>query len=248
VLVAAALVPPTALLVPGAAGRAAVLGAERAAALEAVGAVLAAHPEIVVVVVPGTVRAEGRLRPTLTAAGVPDAAWRGAAGQRVLPGPEDAWETTSPSEVVIDDVAAAVGLWLLARAGWSGPTRVLGVGEPASGSSGARPHTGLAAAELAGAERVAALLLGGGSARRGPDAPLAEDPRAEAADAAMVAWLETLDPDGPRGLDDALAAELAISALGPARVLVGLPGLRCTGVSSFLPLGATYLVATWQQA
>ncbi len=245
-LVAAALVPPTALLVPGAAGRATVLEPERGAALAAVGAILAAQPEVVVVVVPGAARAEGRLRPTLTAAGVPDAAWRGAtAGQLPPPRPAGPTEPPATSEVVVDDVAAAVGLWLLDRAGWAGPTRVLGVGE--LGSPDAGPRTGLAAAELAGPERVGALLVGGGSARRGPDAPLAEDPRAEAADAALAAWLETLGPAGPPGLDDALVAELAISALGPARVLVGLPGLGCTGVSSFVPFGATYLVATWQQ-
>ena len=80
--------------------------------------------------------------------------------------------------------------------------------------------------ELGAPGRVGAVLLGGGSARRGPHAPLAQDPRAAEADAALEAWLATLDPGGPAGLDDALAAELAISALGPARVLAAC-GSRC---------------------
>lgn len=220
-LVAAALVPPTALLVPGVAGRARVLDAEREAALAAVTSVLDAEPGRVVVVTPGPIRAEGRLRPTFAAAGVPDRAWSGA-GQGTP----------------VDDVAAAVALWLLERSGWSGPVRVVGV---AAGP--------VARAELGSPDRVGAVLVGGGSARRGPQAPLAQDPRAVEADAALEAWLRTLEPGGPAGLDDALAAELAISALGPVRELAacGSP-LRCTGVTSSAPFDATYLVATWLPA
>lgn len=221
VLVAAALVPPTALLVPGVAGRAPVLDAEREAALAAVAAVLDAGPERVVVVPPGSARAEGRLRATFTAAGVPDAAW--SAGGEGVP---------------VDDVPAAVALWLLDRAGWSGPVRVVGAADRA-----------LAAAELDAPGRVGAVLVGGGSARRGPNAPLAQDERAARADAALEAWLSTLDPSGPEGLDDALAEELAISALGPLRVLAAQPRpLRCSAVTGTAPFDATYLVATWVTA
>jgi len=221
VLVAAALVPPTALLVPGVAGRADVLDAERRASLAAVTAVVDAGPAHVVVVTPGSARAEGRLRPTFTAAGVPDSAWSG--GGEGTP---------------VDDVAAAVALWLLDRSGWTGPVRVVGAADGP-----------LAEAELRSPGPVGAVLVGGGSARRGPQAPLAQDPRAVEADAALEAWLATLDPAGPAGLDGALAAELAISALGPARVLAacGEP-LRCAGVTSTAPFDATYLVATWVPA
>ncbi len=220
VLVAAALVPPTALLVPGVAGRAGVLDAEREAALAAVAAVVDAGPGHVVVVTPGSARAEGRLRATFTAAGVPDSAWSGGG-----------------AGAPVDDVPAAVALWLLARSGWTGPVRVVGADGP------------LAVDELRSPGPVGAVLVGGGSARRGPQAPLAQDARAAEADAALEAWLATLDPGGPAGLDDALAAELAISALGPARVLAacGEP-LRCTAVTSTAPFDATYLVATWVPA
>lgn len=220
-LVAAALIPPTALLVPGVAGRSQLLDAEREAALAAVAAVLDAGPELVVVVPPGSARAEGRLRATFTAAGVPDTAWSG--GGEGAP---------------VDDVPAAVALWLLDRAGWSDPVRVVGAADRA-----------LAVAELGAPGRVGAVLVGGGSARRGPHAPLAQDERAARADEALEDWLATLDPSGPHGLDDALADELAISALGPLSVLAAQPApLRCSGVSGSAPFDATYLVATWVAA
>lgn len=220
-LVAAALVPPTALLVPGVAGRAGVLDAEREASLAAVAAVRAAGPAHVVVVTPGSARAEGSLRPTFTAAGVPDSAWSGGG-----------------TGTAVDDVPAAVALWLLDRAGWTGSVRVVGAGDGL-----------LAVDELRSPGPVGAVLVGGGSARRGPQAPLAQDPRAVDADAALEAWLSTLDPDGPAGLDHELAAGLAISAFGPVRALAacGEP-LRCTAVTSTAPFDATYLVATWVPA
>lgn len=198
-----------------------MLDAERETSLAAVATVVDAGPDHVVVVTPGSARAEGPLRATFTAAGVPDSAWSGAG-----------------SGVPVDDVPAAVALWLLDRAGWTGPVRVVGAAEGA-----------LAADELRSPGPVGAVLVGGGSARRGPQAPLAQDPRAVQADAALEAWLATLDPRGPAGLDDALAAELAISALGPVRALAacGEP-LRCTAVTSTAPFDATYLVATWAPA
>ncbi|MDO8107395.1 hypothetical protein Q6348_09325 [Isoptericola sp. b441] len=215
-LVAAALLPPTALLVPGVAGRADPLAAERSAALAATACVLAAAPDALVVVVPGTLRAEGRLRPVFTAAGVPDVR------------PHTAGD--------VDDVPAAVGLWLALEAGWAGSVRALGAVDP-----------GAVAAELGGPERVGALLVGGGSVRRGPDAPLPEDARAESADDALVRWVRSLDPS--QAPDRSLAAELGMSAVEPVAALAALGApLRCTAVAATLPLGATYVVATWEAA
>ena len=73
-LVAAALVPDTALLVPGTAGDADVLVGLRTAAVEAVAEVVAAEVGTIVVVAPGPVPRElaGTVRPSLGAAGVPD--------------------------------------------------------------------------------------------------------------------------------------------------------------------------------
>src|SRR5690554_2389637 len=75
VLIAAALVPDTALLVPGASGRSELLAAERSAALEAVRRVVAAGPgRLVVVAAPAPrgpgLRTTGPVRPTLAAAGL----------------------------------------------------------------------------------------------------------------------------------------------------------------------------------
>lgn len=217
-MLAAALVPPTALLVPGVAGRATVLAAEREAALAAVGRLAAAGADTLVVIPPGSARATGRLRPTFAAAGIPDSAWSG---------PPVLSDNVLVDDVLVDDVAASVGLWLARAAGWSGEAEVSGADGPV---------------ELG--PRSVALLVGGGSARRGPDAPLAEDPRAQAVDEALVAWLRA---PGPSGLPSReLAEELAISAVGPLRVLAGGPPMRCTGLRVSVPLGATYLVATWE--
>jgi hypothetical protein len=236
VLVAAALVPPTALLVPGAAGRADVLADERATALDAVRILVDAGPEVVVVVPPGTGPvALGRLRPSLAAAGVDDAAldWsprptRGAGrGRRV------------------DDVAAAVGLLLLDHAGWGGPVEVL----PAPPTDGATLR--MRGDELAnGARRVALLLVGGLSARHGPDGPLATDERASSVDAAVLADL--IDLDGPArsrlaGVPAHLAGVLAISAWGPWQVLVGAAPGNPASVThhASVPFGAAYAILAW---
>ena len=73
-LVRAALVPDTALLVPGAAGSADVLAVLRAAALAAVAEVVASGARTIVVVAPGPASRElgGTVRPSLGAAGIPD--------------------------------------------------------------------------------------------------------------------------------------------------------------------------------
>src|SRR4051794_10443356 len=128
-LLAAAVLPETALLVPGAAGRAEVLGDVRDAALAAVSAgppappapralaavsaVLRARPERVVVVAPGPEPRElpGPVRAGLGAAGVPDAALG-----RPLPGAPGA---------AMAGVGASVGLILLDRVGASVPVSVV---------------------------------------------------------------------------------------------------------------------------
>ncbi|HWS58832.1 MAG TPA: hypothetical protein VN257_09850, partial [Actinotalea sp.] len=211
-LLAAALVPQTALLVPGAAGRAEVLTAERRAVLEAVADLVATGPDRVVLVVPGAVRpVTGRLRPTLAAAsidddrlgwpvpvlGVPSADPARGAAPALAVGPPvaptvagTAAPAAGPDEpAVVDDVAAAVGLHLLARAGWRGPVGVVGA------SADADP-AGRGRALAAGPQRVALLLCASLSARRGPGAPLAEDDRAPAFDDAVLADLARLGGAG----------------------------------------------------
>lgn len=236
-LAAAALVPPTALLVPGAAGAADVLVAERRAALAAVRAVVAQRPDALALVVPGTgpVRV-GRMRPTLAAAGIDDA------GLGWVPEPS----AGAGRVLVVDDVAAAVGLFLLHRAGWRGAVDLV----PAGAADGATLRmTGDRLVRLRGWGLV---LVGGLSARHGPDGPLATDHRAAPLDDVLAADLADLDvPARARlaAVPSRLAASLAISAWGPWQILLGAaPGtpVRARTHRVSAPLGAAYATLSWQ--
>jgi len=223
----------------------------------AVAQIVAAGAERIVVVVPGDA-AWGRdvlqgLHPTFRAAGIDDER-SGLTG--VVVGATLAGSGTPPVDPLpVDDVPAAIGLALLADASWGGAVEVVGTqGEQAV----ALRRLGTLLAE----DDIAILLVGGLSARRGPDAPLAEDPRAAAVDEAILADLSRLgtsDQDAAvarlAGMDAALAEALAISAWGPWQVLLGAltaaggdgPAMRAA-VSAGAPAGATYAVALWVAA
>lgn len=239
VLVAAALVPPTALLVPGASGATPVLGVERAASVAAVTAVRGARPDVVVVVAPSRdapVRMTGRLHPSLAAAGVDDARLGWVPRATYGRGPA----------VLVDDVPAAVGILLLDRAGWTGPVEVAGVGMAPV------PDLRRTGAELVADRDAALLLVGGLSARRGPDGPLATDERAAVLDDATVNDLGDLGPAARERLGAVpaqVAFELAISAWAPLQVLLGAapperPDTVVHHVSA--PFGATYACVSWR--
>lgn len=242
---AAALIPPTALLVPGASGATPVLGVERAAAVAAATAVRAARPDVVVVVVEGRGPVQhlvGRLHPSLAAAGVDDA--RLGWAPRATYGRGRA--------TVVDAVAGAVGLLLLDRAGWTGPVELAAVGlaDPAD------LHA--VGAGLVAGRSAALLLVGGLSARRGPDGPLDSDERAAVVDDAAVSDLADLGPAARARLAAVpaqLAAELAISAWVPWQVLLGAvdgpepaPAAGPTTVRHHVsaPFGATYATLSWR--
>ncbi|HEX5333314.1 MAG TPA: hypothetical protein VFW79_11795 [Cellulomonas sp.] len=261
-LVAASLVPATALLVPGAAGRAEVLVDLRARALDAVAALLSAGPEQVVVVAPGPADrdVDGPVRASLASAGVPDdrLSWSFA------PPHPAAHPTSLPAQVGAPaaGVAASVGLLLLARSGWTGPVRVLEVG-PSGTAPVAGATTGRGAdlrrlgsclvdiGAVAGGSRIGLLVVGSLSARHGPDAPLADDERAPAYDAAVLADLADGGPaalERLRGLDEGVAGELAVSGWGPWQVLLGAVGddaVEAVVLAASAPFGAQHVVATW---
>ncbi|WP_149204742.1 hypothetical protein [Actinotalea subterranea] len=254
-LAAAVLVPETALLVPGAAGTADVLRDERSAAVAAVrDGLRSGRPDRVVLVGPRgrprTMDPVGldQVRPTLAAAGIPDDAW--ASGAWAVPG-----EARGP---VLADVALAVAALVLRAAGWTGAVSWTGTDDDGVALRA------LGASLADGADRVMLLLVGSLSARRGPDAPLAEDPRAVAVDAALLDDLARLGwPTGPGATSSpgavavprALAAELAITAWGPCEVLRGAAEVAAGGgpdeaVTAQVrlvgaPLGATYAVVLW---
>ncbi|MGY4646103.1 hypothetical protein [Cellulomonas sp. URHB0016] len=238
-LVAAALVPDTALLVPGAAGAADPAADLREAALRAVAKAVSAASRVVVVA-PGSAVRElgGTVRASLGPAGVPDAMLGWPAPVRTLVGP--------PGDDGPLGVPAAVALHLLARTGWEGPLRVVEVaGDDGLVSFGR---------DLAAADRVAMVVVGSGSGRHGPDAPLADDPRAPSLDERLLAALADAGPDARAvlaGLDSALAADLAVTGRAPWMVLVGAAAdadVRSTVLAVGTPAGAHHAVVLWSVA
>jgi hypothetical protein len=236
VLVTAALVPETLLLLPGTAGAATVLAAERSAAREAVRRVLDARPErVVVVTCPPRSSHDVVLRhplvPTSTAAGIPDERW---ADRTNGPSSPSGTVEARPAAVggagatVVQDPGASVGLALLAEQGWGGPTDAVLLADGPRDPAGLRSLGADAVADGA----TALLLLGALSARRGPDAPLPDDPRAAPVDADLERDLVALDAPAAARLahaDPHLAAELAVSAWAPWQVLLGAAGFREAG-------------------
>ncbi|WP_144722829.1 hypothetical protein [Cellulosimicrobium sp. TH-20] len=179
--VRAVVLPGTALLVPGAAGAASVLGPVRDAALAALADLVAGPPgeagaSAVVVVAPGVEGTRGPARASLAAAGVADR-WI-----------DPAWAAaTRPLDRPVAGTAASVALLALAGAGWTGPVDVVELGgaatrtaagtgtetstETSSGTSteaGAATETALDAARELGAE----------IAREGARLVVVHDPRA----------------------------------------------------------------------
>jgi len=233
-LVAAAVCPCPPLLVPEvASGATAELDDLRAACDAALAAVLAAAPELLVVVGPGPGHehweqgAAGSFQPF----GV-DLRVRLGSG----PGPAGAAPVLPPS--------LAVGAWLLERSGWQGAVRGLSVPDYLEPQLCAENGRHLAAT----AERVGLLVLGEGSARRSVKAPGYLDDRAEEFDAGIARSLADADADGGlAALDDGLAFELMASGRAPWQVLAGAADGRLRGSLLYqaAPYGVGYFVAGW---
>ncbi|WNB84875.1 hypothetical protein [Cellulomonas sp. ATA003] len=249
----ATLVPDSALLVPGAAGATEVLADARAAAVDAVRALVASGPARVVVVASSDAdrMRPGPFAPTLAGAGLDDAAL-GWTAPGVDPGTHPGVTPTA-----VDAPAAAVALLLLAHAGWSGPVTLVEAAPPGDDAitradGRAAELAALGAGVTAGPERVAVLVAGSLSARRGPDAALAEDPRAVAVDGGMLADLADAGPEARRRLATMapdLARELTVTAWAPWQVAMGGVGPR-TAVTAAVthtgsPFGVTLAVVTW---
>ena len=106
--------------------------------------------------------------------------------------------------------------------------------------------------DVARIRRWGLVLVGGLSARHGPDGPLATDERAAPLDDVLAAVLGELHGAARARLTavpSRLAAALAISAWGPWQVLLGAVGgdpreARTHRYSA--PLGAAYVSVSWQ--
>jgi hypothetical protein len=231
VTVRAVVLPGTALLVPGAAGAASVLGPVREAALAALADLVADPPggacaSSVVVVAPGAARARGAARASLAAAGVADR-WI-----------DPAWAAaTRPLDRPVAGTAASVALLALAGAGWTGPVDVVELGgavtrTAAGAGAGTKtgPETATEAATEAGAASPAALdtarELGAELAREGARLVVVHDPRAPLPQAALdgfvaaagaeAAPVATCDEPDPAVAVRRYAVRTPAAASGPA--------------------------------
>ncbi|MDH6113073.1 hypothetical protein P3T36_005552 [Kitasatospora sp. MAP12-15] len=230
-LVAAAVCPCPPLLVPEvASGAAAELDALRAACAEAVAELLAAGPELLVLVGTGPqaeVWTEGGAG-SLRRFGV-DRAVRLPSGGVDGPG-------LSP--------ALTVGAWLLEQSGAALPTHACAV--PTDAPTDRMLGLGQGLAGLA--DRVGLLVLGDGSARRTLKAPGYLDERAEAYDALAAGALGAADTAALAALDPALSADLLADGRAPWQVLAG--AAQDAGLGGRLryqdaPYGVGYFVASW---
>ena len=231
-LVAAAMCPHPPLLVPGvAAGASAETDDLRAACDAAVAVLLAAGPDVVVVV-----GSADRVGPwpagswgSLRAYGLDDRHLGIAAGD----GPP-----TLP-------LSLTIGRWLLDR---SGAADAVLFGIAADADSDRCAEIGVA---LAGrAPRVGLLVMGDGTGRRTPK-PGYLDERAEPFDDDVAAALAAGDPAGLIALDVVLAGELLVQGRPAWQVLAGAAagrGWRGEVTYDAAPYGVGYLVATWVPA
>ena len=225
-IVCAAVCPSPPLLAPELTGHGDVLPGLRAACAAAVARLLAADPDVVVVVGAGSATAtwdpDGRLdlsayAPALRAGGKPG-----------LP------------------LALGLGVMLLDAAGYTGPRVLQAVGEQAP----AAECLGLGASLRGLAPRVGLLAMGDGSARRGVAAPGHLDGRAAPFDASVECALRDGDLAALAALDPDLARDLLATGRAAWQVLAGAMSTQGTvGVPAGqvlyadAPLGVGYFVA-----
>lgn len=223
-VIAAAVCPATPLLCPDVAVSANELGAVQGASHAAVGALVAAQPDEVVVV--------GEAPRTEELTGTWD--WGGfGLAHRAPPG------RRLPR-------ALGIAAWLLDEAGWRGRRRYLGIATTTS------PAACDATGEQLRLDPAptALLVVADGSARRTLKAPGYLDPRAEPYDDAIAAALASADGPALRHLDAALAAELLAAGRAPLQVLAGAAtGYPWTAqlLLHEAPYGVGWFVATWQR-
>jgi hypothetical protein len=259
-LVAAAVCPHPPLLVPEV-GRGEVVAA-RAPAIAAVSRLVAADPDVVVVV--GDAPRAGRYRPgqsgTFAGFGV---------NLRVTLGSGRDGGTTDPVDGVGEPARAAdrvadlplsltVGAWLLGAAGWPGPRWGYGVSARTPPDRAARIGADLVGVTAAAGQRLGLLVMGDGSARRTPKAPGGFDDRAEAHDRAVRTALADADPAALLALDPLLADDLLAAGRASWQVLAGAllaaapdDADRRTWSGDVLyddaPYGVGYLVVVWER-
>jgi hypothetical protein len=264
VITSAALCPGPPLLVRELTGADPVLPELRAACAEAVATLLRDRPDVVAVVGPGPVTGpwpgDGRLN-VAAFGGLPAAATSSADPHAATPdgaAPDGAAPNAAAPNAAASDAAApddadarpalppgpGIGAYLLDQAGYRGERLIWSVSadEPVAGCR-------KLGADLAGRDtRTGLLVIGDGSARRGPRAPGHFDERAAAFDAAAQQAVRAGDTRALLDLDPGLARDLMATGRAAWQVLAGaLEG--CTSLSVEVPyagdpFGVAYLVAT----
>jgi hypothetical protein len=148
-------------------------------------------------------------------------------------------------------LALGLGAMLLDNAGYAGPRLLRAVGEDEPPPSCLRLGESLAAVS----PRVGLLIVGDGSARRGPSAPGHFDERARPFDAEVARAISGGDMAALAVLDPALARELMATGRPAWQVLAGALGFaRESGPPSAEilyaddPFGVAYLVAVLEPA
>ncbi|MEU4775119.1 hypothetical protein [Micromonospora sp. NPDC023644] len=237
-LVAAAVCPHPPLIVPELAGAAAPeLDELRAACDAAVAGLLAARPEVIVLVGggPETTRFNAADRGSLRHFGLDRDVrlWKvNCAGGERLP------------------LSLTIGAWLVGRSRTELPRLARSVATDASPVQCAELGAALGAATE---PRTALLVTGDGSACRGPKSPGYDDPRAEAYDDGVARALADADAEALLDLDPVLSAQLKAAGRAPWQVLAG--AVRATGGDwrgelrhYSAPYGVAYLVSSWAPA
>ncbi|MER5968744.1 class III extradiol dioxygenase subunit B-like domain-containing protein [Streptomyces sp. NPDC002055] len=233
-LAAAAVCPCPPLLVPEvAAGAAAELDGLRTACSDAVAVLAAARPDRLLVIGPAGPDEQGPY--PSGAAG----SFRGFGVDRAVRlGKGDASVRELPSSL-------AVAAWLLEHTDFTAAP-VEGLGIDTALPSGRCAALGRESA--AGAERLALLVMGDGSACRTLKAPGYLDDRAADFDAGTARALGAADTEALLAVDERTAHELKAAGRAPWQVLAGAAegaGLAGTLLYDDAPYGVGYSVAVW---
>ena len=231
-LVAAAVCPHPPLLVPQVAG-----GAEQvdvlASARTAVRRLLAAEPDLVVVVgdAPRTGRYDDGAVGTLAGFGVDV--------QVCLSEKADGSDERLPLSITI-------GAWLLGDGAWRGPSEGWGVASDATPTQAAA--VGARLVEATADRSVGLLVMGDGSARRTLKAPGYLDDRAAPHDQAVARALASVDAAALLALDPSSSAELAAAGRASWQVLAGAvvaDAARPDGAAAAAQVGNDTHVESW---
>lgn len=225
-IVCAAVCPHPPLLVPEVAGGAAAeLDDLRAACLDAIDQLAAAHPDRLVLVGSGPVtgtRYDASAGGSFGPYGAPSV--RVGSGEPGLP------------------LSLLIGSWLVEQGKLATLPRT-----SVTVATDETPANCLALGqEIAqGNDRVALLVLGDGSARRSEHSPVHLHPRAEIFDTTVATALGSADITTLAALDPDLATELHAAGRAPWQVLAATTGLTGHLEYHAAPYGVGYFVATW---